>query len=360
MAMDASNLMAKATTFETFRQHQTDELIESISSASDEQKLERLDKRAPIEQRKYLKKLVPCNVPALSMTKEILDSTIVMTTTTTTATISSETDIHSTTKNKRKNFKPRSTAITDGQNDTNLLDMRMRNSIIDQRQRQRQQQPQHHRIRTQDIISSATPSTIIIEPSSHSKNNENRLNLESCGNYAATAAGRKLVHISNSLSPTTLLNSLTELSHGHTRLETVSDAPSHANFRLKSLSASLCSQNNRRLDTDVSSLTLPSWPLTSTASSSSLSTQTFASNAFTAVQELLSVYGLSMSPNDIVDAFSHRSDASAICDFANNGKFSIKCLEFLFTLSGETSSRVEHFLMSIMLRKKVYYLRKKE
>lgn len=323
MAMDASNMMAKTTTFETFRQHQSDELIESVSSASDEQKLERLDKRVSDEHRKNAKKFAPCDAPALSMTKENLDSTPTTAATTMTAapTILSEADIQLTTKNKRKNFKPRSTAITDGQNETNFSDMRMQNSINDQRSQ--------HRTRSQEISSASVPpssSAIIIDPSSHPKNNENQLDLESCGNYAA-AVGRKLVHISNSLSPTTLLNSLTELSHGSTTFETASVAATNPMLRVKSLQSALHSQNHRA-DTDASSLPFPVWPsmaATSSSSLSSLNPQHFASNAFTAVQDLLSVYGLSMSPNDIVDAFSHRSEASAICDLANNGEFIFSC-----------------------------------
>lgn len=44
-------------------------------------------------------------------------------------------------------------------------------------------------------------------------------------------------------------------------------------------------------------------------------------NAFNAVQELLAVYGLSMTPNDIVDAFAKKSEAASnICSLANSGK----------------------------------------
>lgn len=333
--MDASNMMAKTTTFETFRQHQSDDLIESISSASDDQKLERLDKRTSDDQRKHARKHAACDASALSMTKEYVDSTLIATTIA--PIIPPETDTQSTTKNKRKNFKPRSTAITDGQNETNLLDMRMQNSINNQRQQ--------HRTRSQDISSSveSSPSTIIIDPSSHPKNNENRLDLESCGNYTA-AVGRKLVHISNSLSPTTLLNSLTELSHGSTTFEAASIA-SEPKMRLKSLKTALHSQNHH-VDTDgSSSLPFPVWPPTSASSSSSaLNPQHFTSNAFTAVQDLLSVYGLSMSPNDIVDAFNHRAEASAICDLANNGKFFNRLCPYV-TLSvsrNETSFRVHN------------------
>lgn len=327
MAMDASNMMAKTTTFETFRQHQSDDLIETISSASDEQKL---------EQKRHAKNYAPCDdLPAISMTKENLDSIREnLVTATAASTIPSETDTQSTTKNKRKNFKPRSTAIADDQNETNLLDMRMQNARNDQRQQ--------HRARTHDISSAPPsplpppppPSTIIIDPSSHLKNNENQLDLESCGNYAATV-GRKLIHISNSLSPTTLLNSLTELSHGNAAFETASDSK----IRLASLKTALHSQNHR-LEQDAASLLNTPWPPTSAPSPASASEhpQYFASNAFTAVQDLLSVYGLSMSPNDIVDAFSHRSEASAICDLANNGKFSnVLYIQFFlsicFTLS---------------------------
>lgn len=330
-------MMAKTTTFETFRQHQSDDLIESISSASDEQKLERVDKRPSDDQRKHAVKYTPCDAPALSMTKENVDSTI-MATMVASSTMPPETDTQSTTKNKRKNFKPRSTAITDDHNETNLLDMRMQNSINDQR-------PQHR---------TPLPSTIIIDPSSHPKNNENQLDLESCGNYAA-AVGRKLVHISNSLSPTTLLNSLSELSHGNTTFETASVA-SDSKLRLKSLKTALHNQN-RRLDTEATALPFPACPPTSasTPSLSSLNPQHFANNAFTAVQDLLSVYGLSMSPNDIVDAFSHRSEASTFCDLANNGKF---CnANFCVTLSRrtETPFRVE-FCFSHEAAKEKFYL----
>ncbi|XP_055317113.1 uncharacterized protein LOC129576294 isoform X2 [Sitodiplosis mosellana] len=43
-------------------------------------------------------------------------------------------------------------------------------------------------------------------------------------------------------------------------------------------------------------------------------------NAYNAVQDLLSVYGLTMSPNDVVDAFNRRNEAAAasIRDLANN------------------------------------------
>lgn len=61
----------------------------------------------------------------------------------------------------------------------------------------------------------------------------------------------------------------------------------------------------------------------------------FTENAYNAVQDLLSIYGLTMSPNDIVDAFTKRNEAAAsIRDLAN----SCKCFIIYFFCINQSSS----------------------
>lgn len=50
----------------------------------------------------------------------------------------------------------------------------------------------------------------------------------------------------------------------------------------------------------------------------------FTENAYNAVQDLLSIYGLTISPNEVVDAFNKKNEAAAsIRELTNNRKYLI-------------------------------------